>query len=62
MSPSSSGDSSIVVMTLSMLVAWLNATESGGHTLPMIGSFAASSWRVRSGLTAVHVPPRSSLR
>ena len=47
---------------LSVVVAWLNATDEGGQTLPMISIFVASSCRVRSGLTVTHESPRSSLR
>jgi hypothetical protein len=47
---------------LSVVVAWLNATASRGHTLPMMGIAAASSCRVKSPLMAVHDAPRSSLR
>jgi hypothetical protein len=50
------------VMVLSVVVAWLNATDEGGQTLPMISIFVASSCRVRSGLTVTHESPRSSLR
>ena len=47
---------------LSSVVAWLNATESRGHTLPMIGISAGSRFRVRSPLIATQLSPRSSLR
>src|SRR5260370_2447 len=62
MSPSSKGDSSSAVMVLSRVVASLKATESGGHTLPMIGILVGSRLRVRSPLIGVHVSPRLSLR
>ena len=42
---------------LSLVVAWLNATDSEGHTLPIIGIFVTSRLRVRSGLTTVQLSP-----
>ena len=49
-------------MLLSAVVDSWYATESAGHTLPMIGSSSHSSCRVRSGLMRVQLSPRSSER
>ena len=49
-------------MLLSAVVETLSATESAGHTLPMIGISSRFRLRERSPLTAVQVSPRSSLR
>ena len=43
-------------------VDWCCAMASGGQILPMTGRRLRSVWRVRSGLTAFHELPRSSLR
>src|SRR5438093_7359060 len=62
MRPSSSGDSSSATMFDRAVVAWLRETASAGHTLPIIGISSRFRLRERSGLIAVQVSPRSSLR
>jgi len=62
MRPSRTGDSSSDTTLLSAVVDSWYATESAGHTLPMIGSSCHFRLRDRSGLIFVQLSPRSSLR
>src|SRR5262249_25514887 len=62
MSGSRRGDWSSETTLLSAVVDSWYATESAGHTLPMIGSSCHFRLRERSGLIRVQVSPRSSLR